>query len=204
MKKFFTILAMMLSLMSIGDDVLLWMFDDPDITEVDGSTIKAGDLVGRGLAEGKQVNAVRVATIDSDGTKLYLDLFDSYSKYEYGTYIEVPVEFITPKDYLAGPAFADLAGLNLDDTGRMFLMEIGYATFEGDKLTEWLVMAAASDSYANLHEKWIVERELSMQGVTHWSPSMSVPEPNSGILMIIGACLLSLIRPKFNKGKCIS
>lgn len=197
MKRIITIIMMMLSLVSTGDNVLLWMFDDPDIIELDGSRIKAEDLIGRGQADGKGVNAVRVATVDSDGNKLYLDLFDRWDtsmENGYGDFIRLPTEFITQNDYLAGPAFADLTGLNLDDTGRMFMMEIGYALFEGDKLTEWMIMASASDSYENLHNKWIVERELSTHGGTHWSPEMSVPEPSSGILSLIGSLVLCLKR----------
>jgi len=36
--------------------------------------------------------------------------------------------------------------------------------------------------------------ELAIQKTIGWSPSMSVPEPNSGILCLIGICILMLKR----------
>lgn len=180
------------------DNVLLWMFNDPVITDFDGSTYKADTLVGRGEAEGKQVNAVRVATVGSNGEKVYLDLFYSADG-EHRSYDEVPYVWDDGlKENMAGPAYADLSGISLNDTSMAFLMEIGYATLDGDKLTEWIVMASASESLQNMISGGHINAsELSYEGNMPWTVTgMSVPEPNSAILIFIGSCILMLMRPR--------
>lgn len=144
---------MTLSLISMSDEVLLWMYNDQDIYDwADGNYYKANDLIGRGDAIDKKVNAVRISTTGSNGEVVYLDLFDPVEGVT-TEFVRMPTDWGSEQVYWAGPAFAELAGLNLDDTGRTFAMEIGYAMFDGDKLTEWIIMASGSDTYQNLREK---------------------------------------------------
>lgn len=177
------------------DNLLLWWYDDPYITDIDGSQYTAGTLIGRGEAEGKTVNAVRISTVGSDGEILYLDLCADYGT---ATYIMVPAitDDGSSPDWYAGPAYADLSGLNLNDTGRRFMMEIGYAEFEKDELVRWTIMAVGSDSLQNLIDnQHIVAHELGYHGDFNWAPEMAVPEPNSGLLCLIGLAVLLLVRP---------
>lgn len=176
------------------DNVLLWWFNDPVITDFDGSTYKADTLVGRGEAEGKQANMVRISSTDSDGNKVYLTMGSS----------ELPSEFwgdgFGVPDWLnqnkAGPGWADIGGLHLDDTSLQFAMELGYAELgENGEYTTWIVMASASDSLQNMISGGHINAsELSYEGNIPWSPGMTVPEPNSGLLALIGGLVLCLRR----------
>ena len=179
-----------------ADEILLWMYNDQDIYDwADGNTYKADTLVGRGAAADKKVNAVRISTTGSDGETVYLDLIDPFADNVRTEFVAMPTEWGSDKVYWAGPAYASLSGLDLTDTSRTFAMEIGYAMFDDSQtLTEWIVMAAGTETYQNLRERWIVSDELSMEATTGWSPSMNVPEPNSGMLMLIGGMLLALKR----------
>lgn len=180
------------------DNVLLWWFDNPDITELDGSIVKAGTLEGRGEAAGKDVNMVRISVTDTDGNKVYLNLGDSTSGWLDGW--ELP-------DYLdqwkAGPSFADLSGLDLSDTSLVFAMEIGNAEFDAAyNITGWTIMAAGSNTLQELVAGGhIIATELSYQGSINWQAGMSVPEPSSGLLVLIGGALLALRRRR--KGEAV-
>ena len=177
------------------DDVLLWFFENPDIVELDGSIVKAGDLVGRGEAAGKSVNAVRISVTDSSGNKVYLKLGDSVGGWTESWNLPDPVL----QDWFAGPSFASLAGLNLTDTAQVFAMEIGHAVLDerDGHVLNWLIMASGSETLSNLQSGgYILPEELAYQGDYNWQASMSVPEPSSGLLVLIGGALLALRRKR--------
>lgn len=180
------------------DNVLLWWFNDPVITDFDGSTYKADTLVGRGEAEGLIANGIRISATDSDGNTFYLKLSDTAGE---------PREFWSSgfgipdwdNQNYAGPGFADLTGLNLNDTGIQFAMELGCWHFgEGSEVATWVVLASASESIQTMISGGHINAsELSYQGDGPWNVTgMSVPEPNSGMLVFIGGMLLALKRKK--------
>lgn len=184
------------------DNVLLWWFDDPNITELDGSKVKTGDLVGRGEAAGKDVNLLRISVTDSNGDKIYLNLGEDPwvdSKGEHGGWIdgwELPASDKYEGQWVAGPSMADLSGLNLRDTALVFAMEIGNATFDADdNITSWTIMASGESTLEELIAGGhIIAQELSIEGGFNWQAGMSVPEPSSGLLVLIGGALLALRR----------
>lgn len=202
-----TILLMISSLTTVGDEVLLWMYNDPDIYDwADGNYYKADTLVGRGEAEGLKANAVRISASDKDGNIVYLNLSDARWGYDSGDAWLIPDDW---DGYKAGPGFAhldvDKLGYLSSPTEISFAMELGFAEF-GDNfnIVSWKVLAAGSDTYQNLFGGGkILESELSYHGDMAWTPGMVVPEPNSGILILVGSCFLMLLRPKINRGYCI-
>lgn len=182
------------------------MYNDPDIYDwADGKYHKTQDITGRGDADGLKANMIRISATDSDGDKVYLCLGGGYENIPFGDGWELP-DF--EGQWKAGPMFADLSTLGPlnSETEMTFAIELGYGLYDNDfNVITWKVLAAGTESYQNLVAGGhIIDSELSYQQDWAWSPGMSVPEPNSAILIFIGACMLLLIRPKFNKGRCIS
>lgn len=200
MKKILAILVMTLSLVSMSDEVLLWMYNDPDIYDwADGNYYKADTLVGRGDAEGLTANAVRISASDKDGNIVYLNLSDARFGDDSGDAWLIPDSW---DEYKAGPGFAhldvDKLGYLSSPTEISFAMELGYAEFGDDfNIVSWKVLAAGTESYQNMVSGGhIFNNELSYQKGMEWKPGMSVPEPNSGILCLLGACILCLRRKR--------
>ena len=184
------------------DNVLLWWFDNPDIKELDGSTVKTGQLVGRGEAAGKDVNLLRISVTDTDGNKVYLNLGeDTWTDSEGEVHGGWTDGWGLP-DYLdqwkAGPSMADLSGLNLRDTALVFAMEIGNATFDADdNIVAWTIMASGANTLEELIAGGhILAHELRYEGGFNWQAGMAVPEPSSGLLMLVGGALLALRRKR--------
>ena len=177
------------------DDVLLWWFDNPEIAEVGGGApIHAGNLVGRGGdAQGKTVNALRISVTDNDGHKVYLNLASQSmadtAVVTWQSWMALPD---AGGDFWAGPGYADLAGLKLSNTGLMFAVELG--NYDG---FNWVVLAGSAGSTLQelIDGGHIISSELSCQGTYDWTASgYSVPEPSSGLLVLIGGALLALRR----------
>ena len=181
------------------DNVLLWWFNDPVIAEVGGGApIHAGNLVGRGGdAQGKTVNALRISVTDNDGHKVYLNLASQSmadtAVVTWQSWMALPD---AGGDFWAGPGYADLAGLKLSNTGLMFAIELGNYTQTDDGFN-WIVLAGSEGSALQdlIDGGHILEHEQSVQGSFHWTASgYSVPEPSSGLLVLIGGALLALRR----------
>lgn len=195
-------LLLLLACVARGDqeNVLLWFFDDPEIEEVNGGgTVRAGTLVGRGgEAEGKTVNALRISATDSEGNKIYLNLADTATdipRTSWDSWYSLPDQM---GDYCAGPGFADVSGLNMSDTGMLFMMELGnYSVNDG--VVNWIVLAGSQGSRLEdlLRDKNIVAEERSFQEGFNWEATgYAVPEPTSGLLVLIGGALLALRRKR--------
>ena len=202
-KKFTLIAAMLFACYvqaedaSSGVNVLLWWFDDPVITDFDGSTYHAADLPGRGAAEGLTPNLVRVSATTEDGTMVYLNLGETPDSCEWaGAMVPTLSE---PPEWRAGPWYADITelvkGASLSETSIMFALELGHITVKDDGSFDWIIMASANETLqALVAGGHIISSELSVQGSEHWSPAMNVPEPSSGLLVLIGGALLALRR----------
>ena len=181
------------------DNVLLWWFDDPEIAEVGGGApIHAGELVGRGGdAQGKTVNALRISVTDNEGHKVYLNLgsqsMADTARNTWKSWMALPD---VGGNFWAGPGYADLAGLKLSETGFMFAIELGNYTQTGD-VFNWVVLAGSAGSTLQelISGGHIIASELTYQGTLDWTASgYSVPEPSSGLLVLIGGALLALRR----------
>ena len=180
------------------DNVLLWWFDDPVIKEVGGGDIHAGALRGRGGdAQGKEVNALRISVTDNEGHKVYLNLgsqsMADTARNTWKSWMALPD---VGGNFWAGPGYADLAGLKLSETGFMFAIELGNYTQTGD-VFNWVVLAGSAGSTLQelISGGHIIASELTYQGSFDWTASgYSVPEPSSGLLVLIGGALLALRR----------
>ena len=180
-----------------GDNLIVWWLDDPMIEEVNGGpSVSMADLVGRGgEAEGLGINAVRVKMTDASGFS-YLDLESDDGPQ---SWIELPGLEKRGGEWTeywgAGPTFADISGYTLDrsDASLSFMIELGHYTDDG----AWIVLAASqSSTLGNLYEAgFVLDSELSYQQGLEWTGgSYAVPEPSSGLLILIGGALLALRR----------
>lgn len=180
-----------------SDNVLLWCFDDPVIRDFDGTEYHAANLPGRGEAEGLTPNLVRVSATDKDGNVVYLNLGETQEVCDLPG-LMVPT-YTVPPVWKAGPAYADISsvvqGAKWTDTSITFALELGHAIVHDDGTWDWIVMASTSETLRDLVDGGhIRSSELSVQGDVAWSPGMSVPEPSSGLLMLVGGALLALRR----------
>lgn len=185
------------------ESVLLWWLQDPDIIEIDGRTdVKISELVGRGEAEGLSANAVRVVA-DVGGNIQWLDIGLASAEGGQGELVGGWVKTIALPDFegdnWAGPAWANLSGLNLKDPSISFMIEIGNLTGN-----VWQTLAASqATSVAELVDEWgaIRSGQLAQYGELEWTGGQyAVPEPSSGILLLMGGALLALRRRRRSDG----
>ena len=170
------------------DNVLLWWVKDPDtepfiVKDFDGSTSMIKDLVGRGDAAGKTVNAVRVMALTGDtSTQLKLMMPESNV---WSDYIGLPDG---EGDFYAGPAYANFTGV-AGNADLSFMIELG--NLNGDS---WTTLAVSEIAAVESLGNFIRSAQLNMYGLLEWTPSYTVPEPTSGLLVLLGCGLLALRR----------
>ena len=193
MKKFFEraclVASMLVASLSCeaadGGEVLWWMIGDNyssiEGTTTDGTTMTADEL---------KVTDARVRYEGTDGSKGYLKL---YGLDEGGNVYSL--------DGVAGvglPAeyFADLSGLS--GTSYSFVLELGNWVGGDWVHTSMESQAASYESLvANKHiSQW---HETTPTYGTPWNPTTGytvVPEPSSGLMLLVGGALLMLRRPR--------
>ena len=193
MKKFFEraflVASMLVASLSCeaadGGEVLWWMIGDNyssiEGTATDGTTMTAGEL---------GVTDARVRYEGTDGSKGYLKL---YGLDEGGNVYSL--------DGVAGvglPAeyFADLSGLS--GTSYSFVLELG--NWKGG---DWV--HTSMESQAASYESLVANKHISQWHETTptygtpWAPTTGykvVPEPSSGLMLLVGGAFLMLRRRK--------
>ena len=209
-KKITAMFLLMLACAARGDqdNVLLWFFNDPVIKDLDGSTYHMDNVPLRGAAADAEAKGleklVRISAQDASGDKVYLNLAwrDLATEWFDGMLIPMTDPATGGDLWKAGPGYADLSGLNLGSAGAYntalkFAMEIGFAEFDADdNVANWIVIAESSSTLRDMIDGGhIISRELSVQGSFDWDGGQfSVPEPTSGMLVLIGGALLALRR----------
>lgn len=202
MRKLFLAFSLLLAstcAVRAGDEsVLWWMFDETTpINDINGSgaTFTIDTLVGRGDAEGKTVNAIRIGAYDGDTLLGYLTINDGGGNNL--PYYSVPtLDFDNPDapSWDAGPTYANL-GSYATEPGVSFMIELGNWDASLGAGKEWQILAHSDrETMANLKE-FLDVGDFDKHTTLAWTGgSYSVPEPSSGLLILIGAGLLALRR----------
>ena len=168
------------------DTMLLWQVYD----DVPPSVYDPGDGTYKYITDLGGVNGAKLR-VDGGG---YLDIYDSDGL----TLFPNAMLTIDPEGLSqlgkAGPVWSDLG--EYADAGRAFTVELGH--WENDA---WTVMATSkTTTYAELLAGgWTSSKTDIYPREGPWSPTFevtSVPEPTSGLLMLLGAALLALRRRK--------
>lgn len=127
------------------------------------------------------------------GAGVYLNLLDSSGSVSDA--VAIGLEWNAAADgFTAGPAMSQIQAAWQKD-GTTFTMELGY--YEGDN---WVVMAKSAGETWN---ELVASDDVSFDDINpahlHWAPSVFVvPEPSSGLLLLIGSALLALRRKRVN------
>ena len=170
-----------------GGEVLWWMVGknmaDVKGTTTDGSTMSAVEL---------GVTDARIRYEATDGSSGYLTLLSlnplNNTVYE----IDGTAGILVPGQY-----FADLSGLS--GTAYNFIIELG--NYSNGSWTKSMESAAAS--YQTLADNRHITKWELMNGSygTRWNPQAYsvVPEPNSGLMLLVGGALLALRRRRSRK-----
>ena len=179
------------------ESVLWWMFDETtDINDINGSgaTFTIDTLVGRGDAAGKKVNGIRIGAYDGDTLLGYLLINDGGPGGGNNLpYYSMPTEdFDTGgESWNAGPTYAVL-GDYATTPGVSFMIELGNWDKNGDS---WTILAHSDPGTMDSLKEFMNVANFDMHTTFEWTGgSYSVPEPNSGILLLIGTGLLLLKR----------
>jgi len=177
----------------IGDSVLFWFVgpaegqDELMINQIGGGTIGISDLTGCGVAAGLTVNAVRVMAYDANGVGTQLNVSFGGENPEWYSAITLPDG---DSKYEVGAAYADMSGLS---SGLSFAIELG--NLDNDSVWHTLASSEILAESALRDGKYIGSAAMAEFGVVPWSGgSYSVPEPTSGLLLLIGGALLALRR----------
>lgn len=180
-----------------GDEsVLWWMFDETtEISDINGIGVTYIDtLVGRGDAAGKTVNAIRIGAYDGDTLLGYLAINDGGPGGGNNLpYYSMPTEdFDTGgESWNAGPTYAVL-GDYATTPGVSFMIELGNWDKNGDS---WTILAHSDPGTMDSLDEFMDVADFDMHTTLEWTGgSYSVPEPSSGLLMLIGAGFLALRR----------
>lgn len=182
--------------------VLYWMVNDPDVYGVGGgnTAVKVRDLQ---TPEGAELGARVKVTGEHSG---YLGLVDSNYQTtpidDYGiatapTMLWVDTSGTGP--VYAGPAMSRVSDALLTDD-YLFTMELGYYDGNG----EWFSVAMSSSiDGGTLMDKFVSTEDMMVPGHLDWRPDahvFDVPEPSSGMLVLLGCALMGLRRKR--RGAC--
>lgn len=177
--------------------VLWWMFDEiTEINDINGNdaTFTINTLKGRGDAAGKTVNAIRVGAYNGDTLLGYLLVNDGGPNGGINLpYYHMPTEdFDTGgESWNAGPTYAIL-GEYSSTPGVSFMIELGNWAGSEDS---WTILAHSDPGTMDSLKEFMDVANFDMHTTWEWTGgAYSVPEPSSGLLILIGGALLALRR----------
>lgn len=182
-----------------GETVLWWMFNDNmSISDNNGSgaSYTIDTLTGRGDANGLGVNGIRISAYDGDTLLGYLKVSDAdgvASDFYPMPGLEEDAHHELIESWDAGPSYALLTPY-ASTPGVSFMIELGNWDSERGPGNEWMILAVSEEGTPTSLQEFI-NNSIDMQSERDWTGgSFNVPEPTSGLLMLIGASLLALRR----------
>ena len=171
-----------------GGEVLWWMIGD-NYESIIGTDAKTGEKMTAGQLG---VTDARIGYEDASGNRTYLTL--------YGIDDEGTVHALEGAAGVGLPAeyFADLSGIS--DLGYSFVLELGH----WEKDSGWV---ATSMEASATYQELVAGKHISNWDNTAptygtpWTPSnfSVVPEPSSGLMVLVGTALLMLRRKRFGR-----
>lgn len=198
MKKGLRALVLVTVVLGVGAlhaDVLLWQINEVSVFGVGGVEELAarGSALGYGNGTGESI-AARVRMTTSDGTEsTYLNIYqDGSATASTAVFLKVD-EFEGEKAWSAGPMWSGNVPEGAAGSEIMFAIELGAYNQDGT----WGTLALSDEiSYAALWNSGAIAHDpLNVQGSMVWTPtSFASPEPSSGLLVLLGAALLTLRR----------
>lgn len=200
MRKLFLAFSLLLAstcAVRAGDEsVLLWMVTDP-LDNQSGLSIEQLRYV-RDMADGEKYAIARIAVFDGDGNRVVGADGDAYL-YVWGEDQKRDnVGVLLPSNEGSwtseNPTYADVSAYSGVDPSYSFMIEIGIYQEDTDL---WMILAhSQSATYDELYRAgYIYDGNLEAPEHTPWSGGVySIPEPSSGLLILIGAGLLALRR----------
>lgn len=168
-------------LMHAAEEVLWWQVPDTTIVQTSNGAVLISDF-DAGWARIKM----------SDGTYL-MSYYTDGSTFDFGS-IDIPMTDSTSKEN----PYQAFTYIPKDPASLSFMVELG----NWDSNDTWTSEAISrSYSYQEL-ESYVVSNwssSGSSSAVAPWVPdSFVVPEPSCGLLMLVGALMLSLKRPRIS------
>ncbi|MGN0848038.1 MAG: PEP-CTERM sorting domain-containing protein [Kiritimatiellia bacterium] len=173
-----------------GGEALWWMTPAAEeitvVNKWDGSETTAGDL---------GVNAARVRATDGT-TTAYLNVIYCNEQGKWVVNADQPWSAVMETPVKG--AWVDVSDPGYGSAAWSFAIELGNWTATSEEAS-WVTMAESeSATYADLKAKYIHSGDLSKPGYVAWNPSQyrttAVPEPSSGLLLLIGGALMALRR----------
>lgn len=177
-----------------SDFLLLWQVEDPVVGLIGGGNCQLSDLVDR---FGNYADSARVAVTDTTTGQVVNYL--SFWYYDPDPTCTPPVTTMWLDDeFAAGPTYANIG--NYTQGSYTFAIELGnYYN------STWNVMAVSeSYTYADLISRdtynHISAGDLSLPGYMAWTGgAFVVPEPSTGLTLLLGLAILSLRRGRAGK-----
>lgn len=197
---FFLILLSVCFARAEDESVLWWMFDET--TEISdkngvGQTYTIDTLTGRGAASDKHVNAIRIGAYHGDTLLGYLTINDAGPNGgENLPYYSLPTEdFDTGGvSWNGGPTYANL-GAFATTPEVAFMIELGNWDVSLGAGNEWLVFAHSDPATMAELAEFLDVANFDMHTTLEWTGgAYTVPEPSSGLLVLMGGALLMLRR----------
>lgn len=193
-RRFLMILALLTSLAGKGDDILWWLIDDdPDVIIENMGTFKTDQIWLDKNGERLEITDARVH-VTGNGVDEYL-MITAGAGSEVGPSIyfeSLPVQMAP--NYV----YTDVTGLK--DAAYAFAIELGNWN-DFDNESGWTVMAThyirSEDVAKHVIEDWVRYPENGWYNVTQFYAVTGVaPEPTSGIMILLGVCVLLLKRKR--------
>ncbi len=202
-----SILAAGVSL-AAGTDVLYWMVDDSaTVWTPDAGTISIEQFASRYESTDSSLAArIRVTGGNiQDGQDVFLDLYYADGTVESG---EFGIDF---EDNGSGYWGAGVPTGNQSPIGSYssgspeytFIVELGNVVWDdsSQELSWTTVATGASGTYNSLSDYIHTTFDLNPPATAVWTPhAYAVPEPSSGLLVVMGLALLALRRKKSSRG----